>query len=73
MRKGITESNSTTPLTLQMLRKIEDEGFKFVQVKELTLDKHYDYVEPHFLVLVPMKELPLFTMVICKKFRFRPQ
>lgn len=59
MRKGITESNSTTPLTLQMLRKIEDEGFKFVQVKGLTLDKHYDYVEPHFLVLVPMKELPL--------------
>lgn len=59
MRKGITESNSTTPLTLQMLRKIEDEGFKFVQVKGLTLDKHYDYVEPHFLVLVPMKELPV--------------
>ena len=58
MRKGITESNATTPLTLQMLRRIEDEGFKFVQVKGLTLDKHYDYVEPHFLVLVPMKELP---------------
>jgi len=58
MRKGITESSSTTPLTLQMLQQIEDDGYKFVQVKGLTFDKHYDYVEPHFLVLVPMKELP---------------
>lgn len=58
MRKGITESSSTTPLTLQMLRQIEKDGYKYVQVKGLTFDKHYDYVEPHFLVLVPMKELP---------------
>lgn len=58
MRKGITESSGTSPLTLQLLRQIEDEGYKYVQVKGLTLDKHYDYVEPHFLVLVPMKELP---------------
>ncbi len=58
MRKGITESSSTTPLSLEMLRKIEKDGFKFVQVKGLTFDKHYDYVEPHFLVLIPMKELP---------------
>ena len=58
MRKGITESSSTTPLTLQTLQQIEDDGYKFVQVKGLTFDKHYDYVEPHFLVLVPMKELP---------------
>ncbi len=58
MRKGITESSSTTPLTVQMLHKIEKDGYKFVQVKGLTFDKHYDYVEPHFLVLVPMKELP---------------
>lgn len=58
MRKGITESSSTTPLTLQMLRKMENDGYKYVQVKGLTFDKHYDYVEPHFLVLVPMKELP---------------
>ena len=58
MRKGITESSSTAPFNLKMLKKIEADGFKYVQVKGLTLDKHYDYVEPHFLVLVPMKELP---------------
>jgi hypothetical protein len=23
------------------------------------MDNHYDYVEPHFIVLVPMKELPV--------------
>jgi hypothetical protein len=40
------------------LRKIEDEGYKFVQVKGLTADKHFDYIEPHCLILVPMRELP---------------
>lgn len=59
MRKGIAEGQAaTTPLTLKSLRKIEDEGYKFVQVKGLTADKHFDYIEPHCLILVPMKELP---------------
>lgn len=59
MRKGIAEGQAaTTPLTLKSLRKIEDDGYKFVQVKGLTSDKHFDYIEPHCLILVPMKELP---------------
>ena len=59
MRKGIAEGQAaTTPLTLKSLRTIEDAGYKFVQVKGLTADKHFDYIEPHCLILVPMKELP---------------
>ncbi|HZH94969.1 MAG TPA: hypothetical protein VEY06_03750 [Flavisolibacter sp.] len=58
MRKGIAEGNKSTPFTLTSLRKIETDGYKFVQVKGLTMDRHYEYIEPHFLVLVPMKELP---------------
>jgi hypothetical protein len=60
MRKGITESSlPTTRLTLESLEKMEQAGYKYVQVKGFTSDKHYDYVEPSFLLLVPMKELPL--------------
>jgi hypothetical protein len=59
MRKGIAESKAATiPLTRSALKKMEDAGFKYFQVKGLTSDKHYDYIDPHFLVLVPMKELP---------------
>ncbi len=59
MRKGITEGSvDTIPLTQNALLKMEKEGFKYFQVKGLTTDKHYDYIGPSFLVLVPMKELP---------------
>jgi hypothetical protein len=37
---------------------MEAEGYKYVQVKGFTMDKHFDYIEPHIMVLVPMKELP---------------
>jgi hypothetical protein len=59
MRKGIAEGQAATvPFTLKSLKKIENEGYKFVQVKGLTADKHFDYIEPHCLILVPMRELP---------------
>lgn len=50
--------NASTHLSLQALQNLEDKGYKYVQVKGMTLDKHFDYVEPHFMVLIPMKELP---------------
>lgn len=59
MRKGTIEGKSgTTAFTAKALDSLQHNGYKFVQVKGLTIDKHYDYVEPHFLVLVPFKELP---------------
>jgi hypothetical protein len=59
MRKGEADGQgATTPLSLRALQTLEDKGFKFVQVKGLTLDKHYEYIEPHYLLLLPIKELP---------------
>ena len=59
MRKGIKEGSvDTIPFTQHALQVMEKEGFKYVQVKGLTTDKHYDYIDPSLLVLVPMKELP---------------
>jgi hypothetical protein len=58
MRKGISEGQASTPLTIKSLQKMEADGYKYVQVKGFTMDKHFDYIEPHIMVLVPMKELP---------------
>lgn len=59
MRKGIAESKSATiSFSRKELDLLQSKGYQYVQVKGLTIDKHYEYVEPHFLVLVPYKELP---------------
>lgn len=59
MRKGASSGKShTIELTLQSLLSLENSGYKYVQVKGLTIDLHYDYMEPHCIILFPMKELP---------------
>lgn len=59
MRKGIAEARTATvEFNAKALDSLQTRGYKYVQVKGLTMDKHYDYVDPYFLVLVPMKELP---------------
>ena len=59
MRKeAMNDGSVTIQLTLQALLNLENSGYKYVQVKGLTLDRHYDYVEPHWIILVPIKELP---------------
>ncbi|MBL7728986.1 MAG: hypothetical protein JNM68_14915 [Dinghuibacter sp.] len=45
-------------LTVKALETLEHKGYKYVQVRALTPDKHFDYVEPNHMLLVPMKELP---------------
>jgi hypothetical protein len=58
MRKGIAEGRSAkTVLNKQSLEWLGKRGFKFVMIKGLTIDNHYEYVDPHYLVLVPVKEL----------------
>ena len=47
-----------TPASLQSLRK---RGFKYVQVQGFSPDKHLDYMEPRYFVLVPLKNLPTAT------------
>lgn len=59
MRKGIAEGRSGhMPLNKKSLDKLESQGYKFVLVKGLTSDHHYEHVEPQCLLLVPVKELP---------------
>lgn len=48
----------STPISLQALTDLNTKGYKFVQVKGLNEDNEFDYVEPHCLILVPIKELP---------------
>ena len=48
----------STRLSVKALANIEKKGYKYVQVIGLTMDRHYDYVEPYFFMLVPCKELP---------------
>ena len=57
--KNETRNNfqSTTKLTLQMLQKLKDKGFRYVQVKGFTQDRRQDYIEPRYLILVPIREL----------------
>ncbi len=59
MRKPLSDIKfGTSPFSVAALDELQTAGYQYVQVKGLTLDNHYDYVEPYFLLLVPMKELP---------------
>ena len=59
MRKGMAEVKSgIIEFNVKALDKLLHKGYKFVQIKGLTIDNHYEHVEPHILILVPLKELP---------------
>jgi hypothetical protein len=59
MRKGKSEALSgTMDYTQQTLDELERTGYKFFQIKGLTIDRHYDYTEPYYILLVPIKALP---------------
>ncbi len=46
------------PLTSEALSNLEKKGYKYLQVQGFTIDHHAEYVEPHYLMLVPIKKLP---------------
>ena len=46
------------PLTSAALEKLRQKGYKYVQVQGFTIDHHAEYTEPHYLMLVPIKDLP---------------
>jgi hypothetical protein len=45
------------PLTTEALHILQEKGYKYLQVQGFTMDHHAEYVEPHYLMLVPVKEL----------------
>ncbi|MEO6069151.1 MAG: hypothetical protein ABIN57_03690 [Chitinophagaceae bacterium] len=59
MRKGLAQGRQATiQFNAAALKKLENDGYQFVQIKGFTMDKHYDYIEPHIVMLVPIKDLP---------------
>lgn len=48
---------SHKPLTFEALDNLQQKGYKYLQVQGYTLDHHPEYVEPHYLMLVPIKAL----------------
>lgn len=45
------------PLSFEALNTLQEKGYRYLQIQGYTLDHHPEYVEPHYLMLVPIKEL----------------
>jgi hypothetical protein len=45
------------PLSFEALARLQKKGYRYLQVQGFTLDHHPEYVEPHYLMLVPIKDL----------------
>lgn len=61
MKNESKEPESKKKLTLASLQSLKKKGFRYVQVQGFSPDKHLDYMEPRYFVLVPMKNLPTET------------
>ena len=44
-------------LTLAALDKLKEKGYQYLQIQGFTMDHHPEYIEPHYLMLVPVKSL----------------
>ena len=49
---------TTASFTLATLEALKTKGFLYVQIKGFTSDKRLDYMEPRYLLLVPLMALP---------------
>ena len=59
MKKSLKEAASgNIPFCAKSLDDLHNKGYNYVLVKGFTIDRHYEYVDPYILVLVPIKELP---------------
>jgi hypothetical protein len=48
---------SAMRLTKQSLRKLKDNGFRFVLIKGYTIDRRMDYIDLKYFTLTPVKDL----------------
>ena len=44
-------------LTLAALDQLKEKGYQYLQVQGFTMDHHPEYIEPYYLMLVPVKSL----------------
>lgn len=54
MKKNIDNHGT---LTIKALDDLKEKGYKYLQVQGFTLDHHPEYIEPNYIMLVPMKSL----------------
>jgi hypothetical protein len=56
--KGETETyfQSARQFTKDVLTQLRADGYRYVKVKGYTLDKRPDYIDPYYILLVPVKE-----------------
>jgi hypothetical protein len=60
MRKAILENRAETiAFNQKAIDKLESEGYKYFQVKGFTIDNHYEHGDPYYILLVPIKSLPV--------------
>jgi hypothetical protein len=60
MRKAILENRAgTITFNQKAIDKLESEGYKYFQVKGFTIDNRHEYVDPYYILLVPIKSLPV--------------
>ena len=44
-------------LTVDALDQLKEKGYQYLQVQGFTMDHHPEYIEPYYLMLVPVKSL----------------
>ena len=44
-------------LTVDALDKLKEKGYQYLQIQGFTMDHHPEYIEPYYLMLVPVKSL----------------
>lgn len=52
-----TVFHKVKPFTKHIMHQLQENGFRYVQVRGYTSDKRLDYMEPQIMVLIPIKEL----------------
>lgn len=55
----LEDFETIAPFTMAALETFKKNGFQYVQVKGFSTEKKLDYMEPRYLVLIPMKNLPV--------------
>ena len=58
MKKTMMQYRGAVAFNANMLDAVEKAGYKYVQIKGLNADKHYDYYAPRSVLLIPLRELP---------------
>ena len=54
MKKNFDNHSS---LTLAALDTLKEKGYQYLQVQGFTMDHHPEYIDPYYLMLVPVKSL----------------